>query len=70
MPAAITREELKQKLDRGDQFILVEALAPEKYRQAHIRGAINVPADQVRSLAPKLLPDKNAEIVVYCASFT
>ena len=29
--------------------------------------AINLPPDRVKELAPTLLPDKNADIVVYCA---
>ncbi len=70
MSATITRDELKQKLDRRDEFILVETLAPEKYQKAHLPGAINLPPDQIHALAPKLLPNKNADIIVYCAAFT
>jgi len=70
MSATISRDELKQKLDRRDSSVLVETLAPESYRQAHLPGAINLPPDQIKTLAPKLLPDKNAAIVTYCAPFT
>jgi hypothetical protein len=70
MAALISREELKAKMDRGDRFTLVEALPEEAYREAHIPGAINVPAGKVRELAPTMLPDKNADIVVYCAKPT
>ena len=70
MIAAITREELKQKIDRGDRFILVETLNPDSYRQGHLPGAINLPPGEVFGLAPQLLPDKNADIVVYCKSPT
>lgn len=66
----ISRDELQQKIDRKDYFFLVEALAPDKYRHAHLPGAINVPYDKVHEVAPQLLPDKNAEIVTYCASAT
>ncbi len=66
----ISRDELKQKLDRKDYFFLVEALAPEKFRHSHLPGAINLPWNHVAELAPALLPDKNAEIVTYCASYT
>jgi rhodanese-related sulfurtransferase len=67
---SITRDELKQKIDRKENFHLVEALAPEKFIQAHLPAAINIPYDRVRELAPQLLPDKNAEIVTYCAAVT
>ncbi len=66
----ISREELKQKIERKDYFFLVEALAPEKYRHSHLPGAINIPYDRVRELAPGLLPEKTAEIVTYCAAAT
>ena len=68
--ATISRDELKKKLDRKDNFLLVETLAPEYYNHSHLPGAINLPPDKVRELAPKLLPQKNAEIVVYCAKLT
>ena len=66
----ISRDELKAKMDRKDDFVLVEALAKATYDHAHLPGAINIPPDQVADLAPTLLPDKNADIVVYCASPT
>ncbi|HEY6660582.1 MAG TPA: rhodanese-like domain-containing protein [Pyrinomonadaceae bacterium] len=70
MVKTISRDELKQKLDRKDDFVLVETLPEVAYEHAHLPGAINIPSDQVNALAPKLLPDKNADIVVYCASPT
>lgn len=67
---AISLEELKAKIDRGDRFTLVEILPPPQYRSGHLPGAIYIPPIQVRELAPKRLPDKAAEIVVYCAGPT
>jgi rhodanese-related sulfurtransferase len=66
--ATISREELKDKLDRGDDFILGEALSEKKYQHAHLPSAVNLPPDRVREMAPEVLPDKNADIVVYCGS--
>ena len=70
MPATISRDELKQKIDRGENFLLVETLPATAYHHAHLPGAINLPPDQVMQLAPALLPNKAADIVVYCASPT
>lgn len=70
MVATISRDELKQKIDRGDRFTLVETLPDYMYQQAHLPGAINLPPTQVRYQATHVLPDKHAEIVVYCASPT
>ena len=70
MVKTISRDELKAKLDRGDSFTLVETLAPTAYQHAHLPGAINMPLSQLEQLAAELLPDKQADIVVYCASPT
>ena len=70
MVATIARDELKEKIDRGDQFLLVETLPEIAFHHAHLPGAINLPPDRVTESAPALLADKNAEIVVYCASPT
>jgi len=68
MVSTITRDELKAKLDRKEKLILVEALPEKYYVDKHLPGAINIPHDQVDALAPALLPDKSAQIVVYCAN--
>ena len=70
MVATISRDELSEKIDRREQFLLVETLPETAYHHAHLPGAINMPPDRVTALAPALLPDKNAKIVVYCASPT
>ena len=64
----ISTNALKTKLDRKQNITLVETLAPERYREAHIPGALNIPPERIKELAPQLLPNKNAEIVTYCAN--
>ena len=66
----ISRAELKLKIDRSDKFVLVETLPAATYHHAHLPGAINLPPDRITELAPTLLPDKAADIVVYCTSPT
>ena len=66
----ISREELRGKMDRGESFILVETLPEMTYQHEHLPGAINLPPDRVKELAPQLLPDKSAEIIVYCSKPT
>ena len=62
----IGRDELRAKMDRGDSFVLLEVLAPQYYRHSHLPGASNLPPGKVAEMAPDLLPDKKAEIVLYC----
>ncbi len=64
----ISREELKAKLDKGDDFVLLETLPEEQYRHAHLTGAVNLPPERVGELAAELIPDKDADIVVYCTN--
>jgi len=68
MATKITREELKAKIDAGEDIVVFEALPQMYYEEAHLPGAINLPHDQVDELAPQLLPDKDREIVVYCSN--
>ena len=65
MVKEIPWEELKAKLDRGDDFVLVEALSRPHYESSHLPGAINLPYEFVDD-ADKVLPNKRTEIVVYC----
>lgn len=67
MDATISTKDLKSKLNRK-QLTVVETLAPERYREAHIPGALNIPPERIRELAPQLLPNKDAEIVTYCTN--
>ena len=67
MPARITRDALTARLATPDPPILVEALGASFYADAHLPGAINIPVNRVERLAPGLLPDLDAEVVVYCS---
>ena len=68
MVQTISRNELKEKIDRGDSFVLVETLARTAYEHAHLPGGINMPTDQFEQLAAKLLPEKAADIGVESSS--
>lgn len=68
MERTISTQDLQAKLDRKESIKVIETLAPESYRQAHIPGAVNIPPEKLKELAPTLLPNKNVEIVTYCAN--
>ena len=67
MSNRITRQQLAEKVLAG-RVVLVEALPERYYVDRHLPGALHLPHDQVAALAPSLLKDKDAEIVVYCAN--
>ena len=54
MDSTISTKDLKSKLDQK-QVTVVETLTPERYREAHIPGALNIPPERIKELAPQLL---------------
>ena len=56
--------ELKQKIDRGDQFVLIDVREPHEYKIASIPGAKLIPLGEFPRHVGEL--DKNAEIVIHC----
>jgi rhodanese-related sulfurtransferase len=59
----ITLEELRAKMDRGDDFKLVMTLAEWAYQMSHIPGSININnMEQAQDLL-----DPEDDIVVHCS---
>lgn len=63
----ITRPQLAEKVLAG-RAVLVEALPQKYYADFHLPSARHLPHDQVNLLASQVLPEKDAEIIVYCAN--
>ena len=66
----IDRAELWAKIEGGDEFVLIDALAPMSFAHSHLPGAINLPPEWVDERGPGRIPGPLTEIVVYCASAT
>jgi rhodanese-related sulfurtransferase len=66
----IERSELQSVLSEKRPLVLLEALDEEYYRKAHLPGALPLPLKGLKQTAGTRLLDKNAELVVYCASST
>ena len=65
MIKTITAEGLKEKMYNNEEIVVIETLLPQLYDQWHIKGAINIPADDMESIAPGRL-NKDDEIILYC----
>ncbi len=65
----ISREELLNRL-HSRSLTIVDVLPKESYATGHIAGAISLPLAQLAGRAREVLPDRAAEIAVYCAKFT
>jgi len=68
MTKQIDRDTLSRKLAGANPPVLAEALPEKTFSDWHLPGARHLPHDEVDRLAAKVLPDKSAEIVVYCAN--
>ena len=68
MTKTITREQIKEKLDTKEPMTIIEALPQKYFDNEHLPGALNIPHDEIQMHAPDMLLDKDAFIVVYCAS--
>lgn len=64
----IRGDALKAKLDSGEQVFLLDVREPNEFAGGRIEGAVNVPVREVPKSLAKLPQDKNAQIVVVCAS--
>ena len=63
----ITVEEAKEIIEAGN-VILVDVRTQEEYNEKHIDGAILIPNETITDSQPAELPDKDADILVYCRS--
>jgi adenylyltransferase/sulfurtransferase len=58
--------EVKEKMDRGDNFVLIDVREPHEYQICSIPGAKLIPLGEVPKRLDEL--DKNADIVIHCKS--
>jgi rhodanese-related sulfurtransferase len=64
----ISPGEAKRRLDSGEPVILLDVRTPAEHFALRIPNSLLIPVDEIETLAPSLLPDKNAVIFVYCRS--
>jgi rhodanese-related sulfurtransferase len=63
----MTLGELKERMKDPKPFILADARDVDSYEDAHIPGAIPIPADEVGRLADQY--DRSIEVITYCGSY-
>jgi rhodanese-related sulfurtransferase len=64
----ITPEEAKARIDSGDEVIILDVRTEEEFKSGHIPNAILIPNESIGKTRPELLPDLEAEILIYCRS--
>jgi molybdopterin/thiamine biosynthesis adenylyltransferase/rhodanese-related sulfurtransferase len=68
----VTLDEIKARLEQRQEkpFTLVDVREKDEFRAGFIPGAIHIPRAHLEMQAEQKLPDKNAEIILYCAGGT
>ncbi len=61
-----TVDEVKRRLDSGRSFYLVDTREESEWKQGHLPGAIHLCKGIIERDIEKTIPDKNAEIILYC----
>ncbi len=64
----VTPEEVKAKMEAGARPVLLDVREQEEVEQGMVPGARHLGRGHFESKAEDVLPDKDAEVVVYCAS--
>ena len=62
----LTVEDIKQKIDRGEKFYLVDVREESEWNQDHLPGAIHLGKGIIERDIEAKIPDTKAEIVLYC----
>jgi rhodanese-related sulfurtransferase len=62
----ISCDELAQKLETGDGFVLIDVRENDEFRGGHLPGARGIGRGVLEYHIADEVPDTNAEIVLYC----
>lgn len=66
----IDASDLKTRLDRGDDLIVLDSRPPDEYHQMSIPGASNIPGAELVYRIHDLVKNDNTTIVINCAGRT
>lgn len=65
MVRKINLDQISRKKVAGERLVYVEISNLQEYEKIQIAGAIGLPLEKVRELAPQYLPNRGAVLVVY-----
>lgn len=67
----LTPQQAKERMEQNPQAVVLDVRTQEEYDAGHLPNAVLLPVDLIEAKSPevtKVLPDKDAEIMVYCRS--
>jgi rhodanese-related sulfurtransferase len=59
-------DQIRQRLDKGEKFVLVDVREDNEYAKDHLPGALHLGKGIIERDIEKAVPDTKAEIVLYC----
>ncbi len=59
-------QEVKQKMDAGEKFTLVDVREDNEWARGHISGAVHLSKGIIERDIETTIPDKSAPLVLYC----
>jgi rhodanese-related sulfurtransferase len=62
----MTVDQVKEKMNRGEQFHLIDVREESEWNQDHLPGAIHLGKGIIERDIEKKRPDPESEIVLYC----
>jgi sulfur-carrier protein adenylyltransferase/sulfurtransferase len=64
----VTVDEVKNRIDRGEPWTLLDVREREEYRDGHLEGALSLPRGFLELRVEEAVPDKSTPLLAYCAS--
>jgi rhodanese-related sulfurtransferase len=59
-------EEIKNDIDAGKNFVLLDARTPKEFNAGHLPKSVNIPRGTMEFIVGKSYPNKDTQIVLYC----
>jgi adenylyltransferase/sulfurtransferase len=63
----VTVDEVKDRLERKEQWTLLDVREREEYREGHLENSIPIPRGFLEMRVEETVPDKSAPVIAYCA---
>ena len=65
----ISYEQFQEIRNSGEEFILLDVLLEDSYKNGHIEGALNFPVTSINKETAEKVLKEGDKVIVYCSSF-
>lgn len=62
----ISDKDAKEHLKNG--ALVIDVRSPDEFNSVHLTRAINIPLDEIETIVPQRVKDKNQVMLLHCAS--